>query len=232
LQSSNGLSIEAPLFFKQNRKAIEKANRELSRKKKGSANRGRARMALARLHKKTANQRADFHFKLARNLSGEYATICIEDLNMKAMQKLWGRKISDLGFSEFVNVLEYQCSKTGSTVVKISRFYPSSKTCSACGHVLDELKVKNMVKNHKLAKAISEVSWGIFRRLIEYKAKWYGRQAIIAPSNYASSQLCSACGNKSSQTKDLSCRTYICPECSLEIDRDYNASLNLLKLVM
>lgn len=142
LQSSDGLSIEAPLFFKQNRNAIEKASRELSRKKKGSANRDRARRALARLHKKTANQRADFHFKLARNLSGEYATICIEDLNMKAMQKLWGRKISDLGFSEFVNVLEYQCSKTGSTVVKISRFYPSSKTCSHCGHVLDELPLK------------------------------------------------------------------------------------------
>ena len=139
LTASDGEDVESPLFFKQNREAIQKANRNLSRKKKGSANRKRARLELARLHKKTANQRKDFHFKLARNLSGEYATICIEDLNMKAMQKLWGRKISDLGFSEFVNVLEYQCSKTGSIVVKISRFYPSSKTCSHCGHVLDNL---------------------------------------------------------------------------------------------
>ncbi|WP_378956785.1 IS200/IS605 family element RNA-guided endonuclease TnpB [Pelosinus sp. sgz500959] len=98
--------------------------------------------------------------------------------------------------------------------------------------VLEDLKVKNMVKNHKLAKAISEVSWGMFRQLIEYKTEWYGRQVIIAPSNYASSQLCSDCGNKSSQTKDLSCRTYICKECGLEIDRDYNASLNLLKLAI
>jgi putative transposase len=98
--------------------------------------------------------------------------------------------------------------------------------------VLEDLKVKNMVQNHKLAKAISEVSWGMFRQLIEYKADWYGREVIIAPSNYASSQLCSDCGNKSSQTKDLSCRTYICQECGLEIDRDYNASLNLLKLAM
>ena len=142
LSASDQQDVESPLFFKQNREAIQKANRNLSRKKKGSTNRKRARLELARLHKKTANQRKDFHFKLARNLSGEYATICIEDLNMKAMQKLWGRKISDLGFSEFVNVLEYQCSKTGSTVVKISRFYPSSKTCSACGHVLDELSLK------------------------------------------------------------------------------------------
>ena len=98
--------------------------------------------------------------------------------------------------------------------------------------VLEDLKVNNMVKNHKLAKVISEVSWGMFRKLIEYKAEWYGRQVIIAPSNYASSQLCSNCGNHSSQTKDLSCRTYICPMCGLEIDRDYNASLNLLKLAM
>lgn len=98
--------------------------------------------------------------------------------------------------------------------------------------VLEDLKIKNMVKNHKLAKAISEVSWGMFRIMIEYKADWYGREVIIAPSNYASSQLCSGCGNKSSQTKDLSCRTYVCPECALEIDRDYNASLNLLKLAV
>lgn len=98
--------------------------------------------------------------------------------------------------------------------------------------VLEDLRIKNMVQNHKLAKAISEVSWGMFRTMIEYKAGWYGRDIIIAPSNYASSQLCSSCGNKSSQTKDLSCRTYICPECGLEIDRDYNASLNLLKLAV
>jgi putative transposase len=98
--------------------------------------------------------------------------------------------------------------------------------------VLEDLKIKNMVKNHKLAKSISEVSWGMFRAMIEYKAEWYGREVIIAPPNYASSQLCSECGNKSSQTKDLSCRTYMCPVCGLEIDRDYNASLNLLKLAV
>ena len=98
--------------------------------------------------------------------------------------------------------------------------------------VLEDLRIKNMVKNHKLAKAISEVSWGVFRIMIEYKAEWYGREVVIAPSNYASSQLCSTCGNKSSQTKDLSCRTYVCQECGLVIDRDYNASLNLLKLAV
>ena len=142
LTASDDKDIESPLFFKQNSNAIQKSNRELSRKKKGSANRKRTRLELARLHNKIANQRKDFHFKLARNLSGEYAVICIEDLNMKAMQKLCGRKISDLGFSNFVKILEYQASKTGSQVVKIPRFYPSSKTCSVCGLVLDELPLK------------------------------------------------------------------------------------------
>lgn len=98
--------------------------------------------------------------------------------------------------------------------------------------VIEDLRVSNMLKNHKLAKAISEVSWAEFRTMLEYKASWHGRELIVAPSNYASSQLCSGCGNKSSQTKDLSLRTYVCPECGLEIDRDYNASLNLLKLAM
>lgn len=98
--------------------------------------------------------------------------------------------------------------------------------------VLEDLKIKDMVQNRKLAKSISEVSWGQFRLMIEYKADWYGRAVVIAPPSYASSQLCSGCGNKSSQTKDLSCRTYNCPVCGLEIDRDYNASLNLLKLAV
>ena len=98
--------------------------------------------------------------------------------------------------------------------------------------VIEDLKVSNMIKNHKLAKSIANVSWFEFRRQLEYKSEWYGRELIIAPSNYASSQLCSNCGNKSSQTKDLSCRTYICPVCGMEMDRDINASKNLLNLAM
>ena len=98
--------------------------------------------------------------------------------------------------------------------------------------VIEDLKVSNMIKNHKLAKSIADVSWSEFRRQLEYKSEWYGRELIIAPSNYASSQLCSNCGNKSSQTKDLSCRTYICPVCGMEMDRDINASKNLLNLAM
>lgn len=142
LTTSNGNKIESPLFFKQNTKRIKKLNRALSRKEKGSNNRKRARLELAREHKRITNQRKDFHFKLAKELAESYAVICVEDLNIKAMQHLWGRKISDLGFSGFVNILEYQCKETGTKLVKINRFYPSSKTCSCCGFVLKELSLK------------------------------------------------------------------------------------------
>uniref|UniRef100_UPI0022E81A48 RNA-guided endonuclease InsQ/TnpB family protein n=1 Tax=Megamonas funiformis TaxID=437897 RepID=UPI0022E81A48 len=71
-----------------------------------------AKIALARLHKKISNQRKDFHFKLANKICSEYALICIEDLNIKGMQKRWGRKISDYGFSEFIKILEYKAPAT------------------------------------------------------------------------------------------------------------------------
>lgn len=147
--------------------------KDLSRKQKASNNRVKARIKVAKLHEKIANQRKDMLHKVSTQLIDENQVIVIENL-----------------------------------------------------------KVSNMIKNHKLAKSIADVSWSKFRAMLEYKAKWYGREIIIAPSNYASSQLCSNCGNQSSQTKDLSCRTYICPVCGMMMDRDINASKNLLKLAM
>ena len=170
---SNGVVVENPKVLRKSEKRLAKLQKDLSRKQKGSKNKAKARIKVAALHEKIANQRQDF------------------------LQKLSSKIIRD------------------NQVI-----------------VLEDLKVRNMVKNHNLAKCISEVSWAMFWTMIEYKAEWYGREVVIAPSNYASSQLCSDCGNKSGQTKDLGCRVYVCPVCSLTIDRDYNASLNLLKLAV
>jgi putative transposase len=94
---------------------------------------------------------------------------------------------------------------------------------------LETLKVKNMVKNHKLAKAISDVSWSEFVRQIGYKADWYGKIKQQVDTYYASSQICDECGYKNSETKDLSVRKWICPQCGKHHDRDENASNNILK---
>ena len=170
---SNGEAYKNPKHLRKSEKRLAKLQRDLSRKQIGSSNRNKARIKVAKLHEKIANQRMDFLHKKSTEIIRKNQAIVIEDL-----------------------------------------------------------KVKNLMKNHNLAKSIAEVSWSRFREMLDYKSRWYGMELIIAPPDYPSSQLCSDCGNRSSQTKDLACRVYICPECGLEIDRDYNASLNLLKLTM
>ena len=94
--------------------------------------------------------------------------------------------------------------------------------------VSENLQIKNMVKNHYLAKAISDVSWYELTRQLEYKSKWNGRKYIKIDTFYASSQICSVCGYQNSDTKNLSVRTWICPKCGAEHDRDINAAENIL----
>lgn len=124
----------------QNVKNIRSKSRKLYRKKKGSKNRERARQELARAYRKMENQRHDFHFKLARKLCEEYAVICLEDLNLKGMARLWGRKIHSLGFSEFIEILQNKALELGTRVILIDKYYPSSQLCNVCGNKNAEVK--------------------------------------------------------------------------------------------
>ena len=143
LTGHNGHDIDSPEFFKRSINAIKRVNRAHSRTTKKSKNRERARIGLTRKHRKIERQREDFHWKLAHQLTDEYDEIRLEDLNLQGMKALWGRKVSDLGFADFVKKLVYIAKRKGVKIKFIDKWYPSSKTCSVCGVVNEALNLRD-----------------------------------------------------------------------------------------
>jgi putative transposase len=165
---SDGRKISNPKHLEHNQKRLRRLQQNLSRKKKDSSNRSKAKLQVALLHERISNSRSDFLHKTSSTIckSQEIGTICLENLN-----------------------------------------------------------VKGMMKNHKLAKSISSVSWSEFRRQLTYKSDWNGKNLLFCDRFDPSSKVCNECGCKKENLK-LSDRYWICP-CGASIDRDLNASKNI-----
>ena len=156
------------LHFKKNEsKKLIRLQKQLSRKQKGSNNRDKARIKLAKAYKKISDKKQYYLHQVSNTLIDENQVICMEDLN-----------------------------------------------------------VKGMLRNHKIAESIQELNFGEFRRMLEYKAKWYGRNLVFVDRFYPSSKTCNHCGYINKKLK-LSDRQWICPDCGRIIERDYNAALNI-----
>ena len=138
---SDGTKFENPRAAKRLARKLAREQRRLSRKRKGSANRERQRVRVARVQEKAADVRKDAIHKATTRLAGENQAVCLEDLNVSGMLRSHrlARAVSDAAMAEVARQLEYKCAMRGGRVVKVGRFYPSSKTCSRCGRVLEEL---------------------------------------------------------------------------------------------
>ncbi|MFJ7089643.1 RNA-guided endonuclease InsQ/TnpB family protein [Streptomyces mirabilis] len=167
LTLSTGEKITNPRHERRDRAALAREQRRLAKKEKGSANRARARLKVAKIHARIADRRRDTLHKLTTRLVRENQTIVIEDLT-----------------------------------------------------------VRNMVRNHRLARSISDAAWSEFRSMLEYKAQWYGREVIAVDRWFPSSKLCSVCGTLRDRMP-LNVRTWTC-DCGTTHDRDVNAAHNLL----
>ena len=134
LTGSDGRRYESPMFYKRNADELATAQRHHFRKVKGSNNRERERKNIARIHKKTENQRSDHHWKLAIDLCRNFDIMFFEDLNLEGMKHLWGKQVSDLAFGEFLLKLKHQSKKRIRSVLKIDRWTPSTKCCAVCNY--------------------------------------------------------------------------------------------------
>ena len=139
--TSDGHTYGNPKFFAKDEKKLAAAQRRHAKKRKGSKNRVKAQKKVARIHARIADRRRDYQHKLSTKLIRENQVVCVESLQVKNMVKnhSLAKAISDVGWGEFVRQLDYKATWYGRTLVKIDKFYPSSKRCHACGHLLDSL---------------------------------------------------------------------------------------------
>jgi len=165
---STGEKVANPRHERRDREKLAKAQRAMARKRKGSANRAKAKLKVARVHARIADRRRDHLHKLTTRLVHENQVLAIEDLT-----------------------------------------------------------VRNMQRNHSLARAISDASWSELRRMLEYKADWYGREVVAVDRWFPSSKICSVCG-AAAATMRLSVREWECSGCGTGHDRDHNAARNIL----
>lgn len=138
---SDGSKVENPKATKRLERKLAREQRRLSRKRRGSGNRRRQRVRVARVQERIANVRKDAIHKATSKLASENQVVSLEDLNVRGMlrNRRLAKAVSDASFAEISRQLEYKCARRGGQVVKVGRFFPSSKTCSDCGHVLGEL---------------------------------------------------------------------------------------------
>ena len=205
---SDGTKINNPKYFRENQAELKKAQQHLSRKTKGSKRRNKQRIKVARIHEKIKNQRKHLLHEVSTKLVTDFDVICVEDLNVKGMVKnhCLAKAISDASWSSFVSMLDYKCNWYGKTLVKIDRWYPSSKICSNCGHKFKELVLGidewtcencgiehdrdiNAAKNI-LAKGFSDLSGlpieftGISKKPVSAESVDYMRRADISLDNH------------------------------------------------
>jgi putative transposase len=169
---SNGEKIDNPKYLNNSIKRLKVLQKRLSRKQRGSKNRGKAKQQIAKLHEKIANQRNDFQHKLTSRLISENQAIALETLN-----------------------------------------------------------VNGMLKNHKLAQFISDVSWSSFVTKLEYKAEWYGKSILRIGQFEPSTKICNVCGYHNNNITLVE-RQWQCPDCGASHDRDVNAAVNIKKFAL
>ena len=140
--ASDGTSAQYPRFYRQALKRLEREQRKLSKMQKGSNNRNKQRIKVARLHEKVADQRKDFLHKQSRQITNAYDCVCIENLNMQAMSQSlnFGKSVADNGWGMFTTFLQYKLEGAGKQLVKVDKFFASSQVCSICGYQNPETK--------------------------------------------------------------------------------------------